>query len=973
MNVLAVDTSFEPLSQTAGPALALAPDAPGTLAGVLVRASQAAEPGRVIHLSTDGPDAVLDYGEVRAVAERMLGGLRARGAAPGDEVLLQVETADEFIPALWACILGGFIAVPVAVAGDPAGADAAAQRLRDVWTTLEHPLVLAGTGAIDPVHAALGPAARVATVAELAAHAPHIAWHHAAPDDVAVILLSSGTTGRPRLVQRTHRNLLRIAQSGPARPITFLNWLPLDHSAGLMGALVLLASGSRQVHLRTRDVLDDPGRWLDAIHRYRVTRTGATNYLLGLVNGWLDGAGERAWDFSALESVGVTAEPVVARTVRDFLGRMARYGARPDVIRPSYGMSEVGGITGVAGLRLDEHGDGEAFVQAGTPVPGIALRVVDADGRVLAEGREGRIQVRGETVTPGYARDPDSTRASFTADGWFDTGDAGFLRGGSLTITGREKDVLIVNGLNIPSQEMEAAVEEVRGVDAGCTAVWPVRLAGTDTDAAAVFLHTSLARQTERDALRREVRRVVAARFGATVAHVLLLAREEIPRTPLGKIRRSALRRRLEAGELAGAVAEDASAGRDAERVAPRTELERALCAVWAEVLGLREVGIHDNFLGLGGHSLLATRIVSRVRAAVGVELPLRVLFEAPTVAEVAERVEALRSGTADALPAVVPVDRTATIPASFAQERLWFLDRLQPGSPLFNMAVALRLAGALDRAALERAVGEVVRRHEPLRTTFAEADGAPVQVIAPFAGWTLPFEDLSRIGEDEAREAEVRRRAAEEAARPFDLAAGPLFRAALLRLRRDEHVLLISMHHAVSDGWSMDVLFRELSGLYKTYGNGAESQLAPLPVQYADFAAWQRRHLRGDALERQLAWWRERLAGAPELLELPTDRPRPAVQTHRGAHEPVHLSRDLLDRLDAVARGEGATRFMVVLAAFQALLARYAGVEDVVVGSTIAGRTRGETEGLIGLFMNVLVLRADLSGNPRFREVLRR
>ncbi|HEX8318376.1 condensation domain-containing protein, partial [Longimicrobium sp.] len=321
---------------------------------------------------------------------------------------------------------------------------------------------------------------------------------------------------------------------------------------------------------------------------------------------------------------------------------------------------------------------------------------------------------------------------------------------------------------------------------------------------------------------------------------------------------------------------------------------------------------------------------------------------------------------------AIVPVERTGALPLSFAQERLWFVDRMEPGSAVYNMPVAQRLGGALDEAALERSLGEIVRRHEALRTVFAEAHGSPVQVIVPFGGFSLPVEDLSELGEAE-REAAVRQRAGEEAARPFDLSAGPLFRAALLRLGSEERVLLLTMHHIVSDEWSLGVFFRELWALYAAYRAGRESPLRELPVQYADYAAWQRQQLAGEALERQLSYWRGRLAGAPELLELPADHPRPAVQTFRGATVMVGLPPELLERLQALGQSEGATLFMVLLSAFQVLLSKYSGSEDVVVGSPIAGRTREEVEELIGFFVNTLVLRTDLSGDPGFREVLRR
>ncbi|HEY7768000.1 amino acid adenylation domain-containing protein, partial [Longimicrobium sp.] len=323
-------------------------------------------------------------------------------------------------------------------------------------------------------------------------------------------------------------------------------------------------------------------------------------------------------------------------------------------------------------------------------------------------------------------------------------------------------------------------------------------------------------------------------------------------------------------------------------------------------------------------------------------------------------------------LPPIEPAPRDRPLPLSFAQERLWFLDRLEPGSTAYNAPTGARLAGALDGPALERALGEIVRRHEVLRTVFAEVDGSPVQVVQPFGGFVVPVEDLSGLGEAE-REAAVGQWVRQQADRPFDLAAGPLFRAALLRLGDEDHVLLLSMHHIVSDGWSMGVLLREFSALYAAYREGRESPLPELPVQYADYAVWQREQFTGEVLNRQLAYWKERLAGAPELMELPLDRPRPPVQTYHGASLPVELSLELQERLQELGRSDGTTLFMTLLAAFQVLLGRYAGSEDVVVGTPIAGRTRGEVEGLIGFFINTLVLRTDLSGDPSFREVLRR
>lgn len=312
------------------------------------------------------------------------------------------------------------------------------------------------------------------------------------------------------------------------------------------------------------------------------------------------------------------------------------------------------------------------------------------------------------------------------------------------------------------------------------------------------------------------------------------------------------------------------------------------------------------------------------------------------------------------------------TYPLSFAQERLWFLDRLEGGSPFYNIPRALRISGNVDVDVLKRSIGEIIQRHSVLRARFREIEGFPVQVIGPCPARVLAIDDLSALGEHE-REAAAIQRATQELARPFDLAKGPPFRGRLLRLSRTDHVLLLTVHHIVSDGWSMRVLLRELGLLYQAYREGRGSPLPELSLQYGDYAVWQRQHISDEVLARDLDYWREELSGAPSLQKLPTDRPRPAVQSYPGARESMNLSVDLLDRLKALGGREGATLYMVLLSVFQLLLSKYSGYEDVVVGSPIAGRVRRDVEDLIGCFANTLVLRADLGGDPSFRQLLRR
>ncbi|HXU46272.1 MAG TPA: condensation domain-containing protein, partial [Thermoanaerobaculia bacterium] len=421
------------------------------------------------------------------------------------------------------------------------------------------------------------------------------------------------------------------------------------------------------------------------------------------------------------------------------------------------------------------------------------------------------------------------------------------------------------------------------------------------------------------------------------------------------------------------------AAAEGAAFAAPRTPSEELLAVLWSEVLGASRIGRHDDFFDLGGHSLRATQLVSRIRKAFRVELPLRDLFRAPTVALLAARLDELRrAGAGPAAPPLRARERAGLpgepLPLSFAQSRLWFYDRLNPGSSVFNLPVAILFRGRLDVPALARTLGEIVDRHEVLRTTFRLADGEePVQAIGEPWAVPLPTADLVALrtaGADRI-EAETRRLLALEGARPFDLARGPLLRALLVRRGPDESVGLLNLHHIASDGWSTGVLVGEVAALYPALAAGRPSPLPELPIQYADFALWQRGWLAGETLAAEVAWWRERLAGAPERLEMPAGRPRPAALTYRGASVSRLAAQELGIALSALARRQGATPFMVAFAAGSLLVSWWTGERDLVIGTDVANRNRQETEGLIGFFVNQLALRVRLAPGSTFLDLL--
>ncbi|HLL53261.1 MAG TPA: amino acid adenylation domain-containing protein, partial [Myxococcaceae bacterium] len=604
--------------------------------------------------------------------------------------------------------------------------------------------------------------------------------------------------------------------------------------------------------------------------------------------------------------------------------------------------------------------------RAGEGQPAIGGPVANAEAYVLDErlepvpvGVPGDLYLGGTALARGYAGRSDLTAERFVPHPFarapgarlYRTGDrARWLPDGRLDFLGRVDEQVKLRGFRIELGEVEAALLRHPAIrqavvvlrrDAGDPRLvgYVVPRDGTTVEPA-------------------ELRQHLKALLPEYMVPAAVVWLEALPLTASGKVDRHA----LPTPERTGALAR--------EYVAPRTPVEEVLAGLWSEVLGVEKVGVEEGFFEAGGHSLLATKVVSRVKQAFGVEVPVRALFEAPTVAELAKRIEVALGGGAAEQEAIPKASRGAALPLSFAQQRLWFLDRLEPGSTAYNMPLAARLEGALDEAALERALRGVVARHQALRTTFhAGAGGEPEQRV---------HEDvevrLERVAVEGALdEAKVVQRVRAEAGKPFDLEHGPLVRAVLGKVGEERHVLLLSMHHIVSDGWSMGILLKELAALYARETGKGEAALPELPVQYADYAAWQRGRLRGEVLEKQVAYWREQLSGAPRELTLPLDRPRPAKPTHRAGQVAVSVPSGLMAEVARLAKEEGGTPFMVLLAAYEVLLHRYTGQDSVVVGTPIAGRTRVEVEGLVGLFINTLALKGDVSGNPDFRTVLRR
>ncbi len=922
------------------------------------------------------PDAVavvddggqLSYGELEERSNRLAHRLRRLGVGPEVRVGHCMQRSLQGVVGILGILKAGGVYLPV----DPSYprerrswilADAGA-RVLVTQESLRHDLAAlpAGTG-VEVLCLDSG-------WAEIAGESAERPERQVRPDNVAYAIYTSGSTGKPKGVEVPHgavaayvRPAMASYGYGDHRKDRVLQTSSWGFDASIEEVLVSLAAGVT-VALWDGDL--DPEELLRRSMELGVTALALAPSFLQLWAREVAGKGLPDLPVNVVVTGGEALSPEVARLWPSTPLRNA-------LLVNAYGPTEAVIVaTDWAGQELPE---ALSSVPIGRPRSGRSVHVLDPQGEPVPVGVPGELFLGG-SLARGYLGRPEATAERFVPDGFsgepgsrlYRTGDrARWLPSGDLDFLGRTDHQVKIRGFRIELGEVEAALASHPGVGAATVTTRQDPLGGQRLVAYVVPAGEG-APSAER------LRDHLAVRLPEYMVPSLFVLLEELPLTTHGKVDRKAL-----------PAPDDGALVSTASYVAPRTPTEERLAEIWAGLLS-RRAGAEDDFFRIGGHSLLATQLVSRIREGFGIELPLRQVFERPTLEALALEIEAITGGVTgggtggEAAPPLRPVPRPVSwgetdLPLSFAQERLWFLDRFQPGSAVYNLPTVIRLIGALDFDVFLRSLAEIVRRHESLRTRFAVHDSKPIQVIEEGSFLEVPVIDLRALPAGR-REAAARVLAMEESLRPFDLAEGPLLRVTLLRSMtgagEDEHVVLLMMHHIVTDGWSMAVFVNEFGALYQAFSQGAPSPLPELPIQYADYALWQRAWLQGDVLEEQLSFWRETLTGAA-TLELPADRPRPPVQTFRGAAVPFLLPDGLVRSLEAAVHSESPTRFMILTAALSSLLSRYSGQEDVSIGSPIANRTRAETEPLIGFFANTLVTRTDLAGNPGFRGLLGR
>ncbi|HVG20293.1 MAG TPA: amino acid adenylation domain-containing protein, partial [Blastocatellia bacterium] len=767
------------------------------------------------------------------------------------------------------------------------------------------------------------------------------------PEELAYIIYTSGSTGAPKGCQIEHRNLSNYLHwatdyyfgDEPAGNFGLYSSLSFDFTitnifcALLRGKALVIYDQSQEIYQILKHAFG-PESLIDTMKL-----TPSHVWLLEQID-------VSTTKVKKVIAGGEELQPGHIRTLKN--------------INPSIEIyNEYGPTEATVGCIVKQIEPGEAKVLIGKPIENTRVYILDSHKRLVPVGVRGEIYIAGDGVARGYNNRPDLTAERFIPNPFEDggllykTSDIGrWLPDGNIQCFGRTDDQVKIRGYRIELGEIETVLAQHPEVR---QAVVVSREDRPGEKQLVAYIAGSPALTVS------ALREFVASKLPSFMLPALFVFMEDLPLNANGKVDKKAL----------PAPKESQEEGRDSF-AAPTTVYEEELLQVWQEILRREWIGVNDNFFEMGGDSLTAVQVISRVWAKLGIDIQIEDVFDAPTVAGLAARIRAASERPLrEELPAIVPVPRSGPIPLSFAQQGLWFLDQLEPANTAYNIPAAIRLSGKLDVKALERSLNEIVHRHEVLRTRFVAIDGRPAQVIVPYLKLALTVIDLSHHPERRRREGALRL-AAEDARQPFDLTQAPLMRAGVLRLSEYEHVLLLTLHHIITDEWSMEVLMREMGRLYEAYSRGGESPLEDLSIQYADYSTWQREWLRGEALEKELSYWKKQLAGSPPVLELPVDRPRPAVQSYRGAQEVMVIEGEVVDRIKALSRSEGVTMFMALLSAFYVLLHRHTGDEQICVGTPIAGRRSKEVEGLVGLFVNTLVMKADLGGRPSFRGVIR-
>ena len=901
-------------------------------------------------------DKQLTYRELNAKANQLAHYLRRSGVGPEAMVGICVERSLEMIIGVLGILKAGGAYVPL----DPVYPE---ERLAFMLEDAQASILITQTGPLERLHAKN---IRAVCIGDdwgvISQESPENVAGGTGPDNLAYVIYTSGSTGRPKGVMVTHYNVVRLFESthqwfyfNDEDVWTLFHSYAFDFSVWeLWGALLY---GGRLI-LVPFWVSRSLASFLDLLIRHKVTVLNITpsafRHLIQEEKAFFREGG------LALRLVIFGGEALQMNILKPWFDR---HGDRHPQLVNMYGITETTVHVTYRPLLASDAREAVGSV-IGRPIPDLKVHILDPYLQTVPIGVSGEIYVGGDGLARGYLNRPELTSERFIRNPFsekdgsrlYRTGDlARFRPDGNIEFLGRIDHQVKIRGFRIELGEIESVLGQHPDV------METIVIAREDQPGDKCLVAYVTVNQGSTISPR-ELRNILKEKLPDYMVPSAFIILDALPLTPNGKVDRKALPEPDSDRPLVGNPF-----------VGSRTPAEELLVVIWAEVLGLKQVGIYDNFFELGGHSLLATKIISRVREIFQVDLPVHLIFENPTVAELAGTITGVSFELKGySFPPIIPINRDVDIPLSFSQERIWFINEFHTGILAYNFEAVLWFKGVLKVEILEKSLNEILRRHEIYRTTFPSKNGQPIQVIHKFSPMKLDVTDISSSKEDE-REEMVRRMTVEEYMHQFDLSRLPLIYWKLVRLGPEEHVLIHIEHHLVHDGWSFNILLSELMELYNAFSAGKPSPLAEPQIQFSDFAYWQRQWMQGEVVEQQLSYWEKNLDGYIQGIDLPFDRPRPAVQTFNGKTRLVELHVDLCESIRSLSRRYGVSLYMTMLSAFLALIYRYTGKADICIGAGVANRRWRETEGIIGMVINTLALRTDLSGEPSFRELLKR
>ncbi|AFZ23801.1 amino acid adenylation enzyme/thioester reductase family protein [Cylindrospermum stagnale PCC 7417] len=966
-------------------------------------------------------ETILTYLELDRRSRAVASQLQALGLS-GERALLLYPPGLEYLAAFFGCLYAGVVAVPAY----PPRNQRNTPRILAILNDAQAAVILTTTAISSQVQSLFEDKFNINNIHWLTTDnltaGIEAAWQEPFinQDTLAFLQYTSGSTCTPKGVMLSHGNLLHNAavtrqymEHSPSSK--FVTWLPVYHDMGLIGGVLQpLYSSFPCIMMPPATFLQRPYRWLEIISRYRGTTSGAPNFAYELCIEKITTEQRATLDLSSWSVAFNGAEPIRNETLARFADTFAESGFRPEAFYPCYGMAEatlmVSGSVKSALVTTKNfqknalernhvidtanEENSVALVGCGRVVP--QQQIVIANPETLtscATNEVGEIWVSGPSIGSGYWNRPEETEQTFgaylqdtEAGPFLRTGDLGFLHNDELFITGRVKDLIIIRGRNLYPQDLELTAERShKMLRSGSGAAFAVEV--EKEERLVVVQELDFRAKPNIEQVIGAIRQAVAEEHEVQVYAVVLIKAGTIPKTSSGKIQRRSTKAGFLAGtlDIVGSNILDISQVREAEEILTRAELlaiepsqQQQLLNSYLQKLITRVLRVTPSQLDyqqplshLGLDSLKVFELKNQIEVDFQVGISVADFFDGVSLAELATQIlEQVNNN----LPCKsLPISKTTTSqdPLSFTQQQLWFINQLRPGTPAYNIAVAVHLKKQLNVSALVLSLNEIIQRHQILRTSFEIVAGEPVQKVADVVKLTLPEVDLRHFP-DEQQQSELQKLSQQAAKISFDLAQAPLLQVKLLHLPA-ESILLLTLHHLVADGWSIKILVEELSAIYQAFADEKPSPLPELPVQYTDFVNWQRNRLQGGVLEKHLAYWKQQLSGNLPVLQLPTDRPRPPIQTFRGAQQKFVLSKTLTEAIKQISQQESVTLFMTLLAAFQTLLYRYTGEEDIIIGSPIANRNRVEIEKLIGCFVNTLVLRTNLDGNPSFKELLLR